>query len=302
MFKLGQLPSPRAKPHELADWIELQCLRFGIISIRGAANALKQRSDNLADEGCSDEDDEAIACLDEALGEVARRRDILPTEFPFIIESEGQVVRRFDQKSLGSLLYRFLLLTTRLNMTAAKVQGGQDGTQLFEELTAIALSRYLRAPAVQTMVFGTASLGGFEEKARELCARLEEGEFRPIDNAPVDANDDGLDVVTWIPFPDGLAGKLLIFCQCKTGTSWSEATEDLQPDHFIQKWIPGVVSKPVRAFSIAESPDIRHSQSRAIETGLILDRCRLVSVCDQLPEELSTRIEVWTSAAQATIH
>lgn len=185
-------------------------------------------------------------------------------------------------------------------MNTNKVQNGIDGTTLLEELSAAILRCYLGSERAQSFVFGTAVAGGFVEKINRLCSDLGEGgTFSNIDPVQPDANDDKLDAVAWIPFSDGRSGKLVIFCQCKTGSNWKEHTTQLQPDAFLRRWTRdrGFVLNPIRAFCISESPNPRHWDGHAVYAGLLFDRLRLVDFLGAVEDDLMHRVRNWLAGA-----
>ena len=221
-----------------------------------------------------------------------------------MMDLAGSVLRHDPALQDGhAIIYRYLLLATRLNMTASKVHAGLDGTALFEELSAEVIRNYLGGRA-RSLVFGTAVRGGFPERVADLCRQLcEGGDFQNPDTASVDENDGGLDTVSWIPFSDGGRGQLVVFGQCKTGTHWQEHTGRLRPSDFTKLWMsdPPLID-PIRAFFIAESADQGHWRKYVTYAGLLFDRCRLVDYCGAISADLLKKIQTWTNAAFASVN
>ena len=304
MFKLPNPPSAQADTHELADFIELLSWYNDSASQREVVAYLGQIDDNEHNVGCDDDDDENAAFLDDVMNEVERRVCACGEGYPFRLDLEGSVLRH-ETTSLcvKSVLYRYLLLGTRLNMQSDRVHAGIDGTLLLEEIAAYILQNYLGASRSRSFVFGTATAGGFKGKVDKLCRELGEGEcFESIDSASVDANDDKLDTVTWVPFSDRLPGQLILFGQCKTGTNWGGLTSQLQPEAFIKKWIRGtIVVNPLRVFCVSEAADRSRWKSTCVVSGILFDRCRLVDFCDDLPKDLVNKMLCWTNTAKKTL-
>lgn len=301
MFKLPALPSPRAEVHELADFAELLAWHRNTVSIREIQAYLGREGENDFNEGADDEDDQNAEALDEVMNEIDRRSRICPEGYPFHLDMRGTVLRHSPEKDgPRATVYKYLLLSTRLNMNTNKVQNGIDGTTLLEELSATILRCYLGSDRAQSFVFGTAIAGGFIEKINRLCSDLGEGGvFSNIDPVQPDANDDKLDAVAWVPFSDGRSGKLVVFCQCKTGSNWKEHTAQLQPDAFLQRWTRdrGFILNPIRAFCISESPNPRHWNGQAVYAGLLFDRLRLVDFLGTVEDELMQRVRSWLAGA-----
>lgn len=305
MFKLPALPSPRADIHELADFAELLALQneSDSVSVREILAYLGRAGDNEYNEGVDDEDDINADALDEVMMEIDRRSKSCVGGYPFALDLKGTVLRhdRVDS-SERAVIYRYLLLSTRLNMMADKVQAGIDGTGLLEEISAAVLRCYLGYNRAKSVVFGTAIGGTFRDKVDALCGALGEGGgYEALDPGPVNANDDRLDSVAWIPFSDKREGKLIIFCQCKTGSSWREHTTQLQPDAFIRRWMKHrtFLVVPVRAFCVSESTCSNRWGGLVSYAGLLFDRLRLVDFLDCIEPNLLERVRTWNEAATA---
>lgn len=304
MFKLPAMPTGRAGIHELADFSELLAWQHGSASVREILAHLGQVGDNEFNEGADDEDDQNAETLDEVMNEIDRRAQSCVDGYPFYLDLNGTVVRhRVVNDFCRADVYRYLLLSTRLNMKDDRIQDGIDGTALLEELAAIVLRCYLGYERAQSFVFGTvAGSGRFEEKINRLCREIGEGgRFSNIDQTEPDAKDDKLDVVAWVPFTDGRSGKLAIFCQCKTGTNWRDGISQLQPDAFLYRWTSDrrFVVNPVRAFCISEAVNTSDWNGKVIYAGLLFDRLRLVDYFDRIDQALVDRVRRWNVAAAA---
>lgn len=303
MFKLPALPSPRADVHELADFAELLAWQNNSISAREIQTYLGRLADNNFNEGADDEDDQNADALDEVMLEIDRRSKSCASGYPFTLDLKGTVIRHQSaDQSARAEVYRYLLLSTRLNMTSHKVQNGIDGTALLEEISAVVLRCYLGYDRARSLVFGTAIGGSFKDKVNALCKELGEGgTFSSIDPGPVDANDDKLDSVAWVPFSDVRAGKLIIFCQCKTGSSWKDHTTQLQPEAFLTRWTSHrtLLFQPLRAFCVSESACPQRWSSLVLYAGLLFDRMRVIDFLDTIDENLLSRVKNWNLAAAA---
>lgn len=298
-FKLPNRPSPRPAPHELADFAELLALLRGRCSATEIQRYLGRIDENDNNTGIEDDDIENENISDAMMVEIGYRAAACPQGYPFRTDSTGSILEfRDDADSTKELVYRFLLFATRLSMSNEKVQGGFDGTQIMEDLGAKVLRSYL-GESSKAEVFGTARLGGFASKIEALCQSLEEGgKFRKIDSGHVNANDDGLDVVGWIPFTDRLAGKLCVFGQCKTGTSWRNHLHRLDPPGLVKRWMSDtIVVDPTKAFFIAESADRSQWKGACIYGGIMFDRCRIADLACDVDSALLERIRAWTNAS-----
>lgn len=301
MFKLPALPSARADIHELADFAELLAWANKSVSIREIVAFLGREGEGEPNSGCDDIDDENGDALDEVMNEIDRRRTACRNRYPYKLDAKGTVLRyNALANAPQTVLYGYLLLSTRLNMTTSRTHAGIDGADLLEEISAEALRQYLGANRAKSMVFGTAAgSANFPGKINSMCQELREGGgFRCLDPGPVHANDDKLDVVAWSAFADESPSKIIVFGQCKTGTAWSEKLCQLQPDAFTKKWIDRqFLFNPLRAFCISEAADRSRWGGYAAEGGLLLDRCRIMDCCEEMNLDLTRRMVRWCRAA-----
>lgn len=313
-------PSPRAHSHELADFAEIQAWLKGGCSQREVQRQQEQLDDNLESsdrhaptsfpdteyDGIPGPEDDIEQMADYMVNELEDRSNACEVGYPFRQSRNGNVLiySPDNNNPVKSDIYLFLLLATRLNMKDCRVQGGHDGTLLFEELSAKVLHNYLGAFRGEGIVFGTAAGNRFEEKINYMCKRLEEGgSFSNPDSAPPTKNDDALDIIAWIPFADRRASKLSIFAQCKTGTNWTNSSGDLRPRDFLKTWTRqgGFALDPIRSFFVAEAIDRSRWNSIVTSTGLFFDRCRIVSVAEEINTGLLSKIKEWTEAAKVYI-
>lgn len=298
-FKLPNYPTPRASASELADFAELLTLLAGRCSATEVQRYLSRIDDNDNNSGIDDNDVVNEMLSDAMMTEIGYRTEACPDGYPFKIDLAGSfIVCRDDGQPYKMQIYKYLLLATRLNMRRQHIHAGIDGTKIMEELGALILRSYLGARA-KVEVFGTARLGSFEEKINSLCAALGEGgSFRNIDSGATHANDDGLDVVGWIPFSDRQPAKLCVFGQCKTGTSWSGEIYRLDPVNFVRRWMSGtIIVDPVKAHFIAESAERSQWSGICLYGGIFFDRCRIVDISDSIDRSFIQQIDAWISGA-----
>jgi hypothetical protein len=301
-FMLPHAPSPEAGVQELADFAELRAWDSGNVSAREIVAALNQVDDNDSNVGCEDDEVQNTDTLTDVFRELDRRASTCGAAYPFAVQSGGEVLQHFviDAANAGQVVYRYLLLGTRLNMLKHRVHATHDGTFLFEEFSAAALKTYLGNDRAQSLVFGTSVGGGFGEKVKVLCNQTREGgTHRSVDESGLTANDGKLDAIAWIPFADKREGQAIIFSQCKTGTTWKNLVTQCRPLDFSIKWFERAFAvEPVRAFCVAESLDKSNWFSLCVDAGLVFDRCRLVEFSHGVKGELLQRLLDWTIAAK----
>ena len=295
-YKIPNTPARGASSHELADYLELLCIvNGGEYSINDAQPQIDIISDEDDQEGIMNEDDLIHDDLQFALEEIDRRHDACGGHYPFI--SDRNSIRycpgESDREQKLALVYKYLLLATRLNMIQYKLSGDIDGTLLFEELSAIAVQHYFGNNS-ESLVFGTGAKGGFREKINLLIEKIREGvEAKDPEDTTHDEKDGGLDVVVWKPFADNNRGKIIGFGQCKTGTEWRKQVGSLNPDDFCKSYFKEQpISTPVNLFFVAESFR-ENSETIYRKAGIMFDRCRIMENIPDISDDLIKRIRIW---------
>jgi hypothetical protein len=302
VFKIPGVPSPNARPHEMGDFAEWLAWCNGSTSAREIVRTLNQTDDNQQNVGCDDDEVENTESVDDVFLELEKRSKIAGSFYPFEMKlGERLEHREIDKNNKPAVVYRYLLLCTRLNMLKNRRHAGLDGTHLFEELSAAVMREYLGFDRAKAMVFGTSVAQGFAQKVKELCDTLNEGgAYKTVDASGSAANDGKLDTLAWIAFGDSNPGKLILFGQSKTGTSWPDQITQSRPIDFAKKWFSrgSFWVDPVRALCVAESVDSDRWPSLCIDGGLLMDRCRLVEMSNRIDEDLFHRIYRWTVQAK----
>ena len=299
MFKWPGVPSTRAPEHELADFAELLCWKQGTVSVTDLYRDLGRLAENDYSRGVPEEED-IPSYIEDAFQEMERRKLACGGGYPFQFGNNGNVLYMIHSvNNYKCLVYKYLLLATRLNMSNNRQHGGIDGTELLEYLSAEVAREYLGGRAV-SIVFGTAEDSpDFPNKIDNLCLSLGEGEgFFSRGGGSKRRRDGKLDVVAWKPFSDQREGKLIAFGQCKTGTNWKADLTQLQPEAFCSKWFKSQpVHIPVRMFFVAEALPSIDWRNESVDAGLLFDRCRIVDFCDHIEKDLSANLRTWTAAA-----
>lgn len=301
MFKWANAPSAAAPAREIADFTELLAWRDGEASMTGVVAAVNRLEENYHDGGVA-EDDPNEHRIEEAFNELEFRAKACGRRggYPFRTDKRGGALRLGPSPTNPrSLVYRFLLLATRLNMKDNRKHAGIDGAELFEGLSALVAQKYLGERA-ESLVFGTGSGGGgFRDKIDYLCKRMGEGKhFDGMRGNSARMRDGKLDAVAWKPFSDGRASKSILFGQCKTGTSYKDSLTHLHPDAFCDKWMrsPPALT-PVRSFFLSEALSEIDWYADARDAGLLFDRCRMVDFGEIRDKDILARIRAWTNAA-----
>ena len=299
MFKWPGTPSPRASRHELADYAELVCWKYSITSTTVLSADLGRLEENDYSGGVPEEE-ETPQIAGEAYLEIERREEACRYGYPFVVGERGYTLHASQEAgNHRHIIYKYLLLATRLNMKDDREHAGINGASLFEELSSEAARKYLGARA-ESIVFGTAAgETDFPGKVNDLCKQIKEGDgYVNRSEDPPNEQDGKLDIVAWKHFKDRLPGKLIAFGQCKTGTSYENELTQLQPDSFCRKWVQSpLILTPVRMFFVAEALSRTRWVNTAYDAGLLFDRCRIVDFCDGISEDVLEKVTMWTEAA-----
>lgn len=295
----------------IADFAELECLRRddGNVSVLDVVRMIERESERKSQEVIAE-------IVQSAMDDLKDREKHVGTSgarYPFRLDESGNLVQFCGESGETDwAVYLFLLLATRLNMQSERTHADEDGTALFEELCCEVGKQLWGGhddPRVQGMVFGTArtsvnvrdddliDIGSFSTAVDQLCIRLKEGlHYDPKSKKPT-ARDGKLDVVIWRRFSDEREGQLIGFGQCKTGTNWQNDMTKLRPGDFFSKWarrLPTVL--PQRLYFIADR-ETKRWYEHTTDAGVLLDRCRIMDYCSNIPVRLLERIHNWVSEA-----
>lgn len=299
-YKIPNTPTAKATSYELADYLELLCfITNDGVSITNAHRQINYISDEI-DEEDFNEDDKLYDSLQEALKEIDRRAKVCREKYPFSTDNNS-IVPNTDCTETHKLIYKYLLLATRLNMTDHKFVGEVNGTLVFEFLASLVAKEYFGNKA-ESIVFGTGVQGGFKDKVNDLTLKIGEGgKYKDPEDCTHDEKDGGLDIVVWKPFSDKRRGKVIGFGQCKTGTEWRNEAGRLSPHDFCSIYFdrqPYVT--PVKMFFICETFKNNY-ETLSTKAGVIFDRCRIMDFLPEIPEDLFNKIKTWVDGKQEVI-
>lgn len=146
MFKWPGVPSAQADLNELADFIEIAAWQRGSRSITATLQDLGRLEENDYSDGVPEED-AAEELLDAACLEISQRQKFCRTGYPFVLDQPGYTLRvRQDSQDSKAVIYKYLLLATRLNMSVNRRYSNYEGTLLLEELAAEVARELLGRP------------------------------------------------------------------------------------------------------------------------------------------------------------
>lgn len=302
-YKIESLPSKRAYKEEKADFWEIQSLRNpGIfVSRTNIVSALSKGVDEITHEGIISEDDDINDGLDEVFLELERRILFSNNKYPFTLNKSS--IKINEDNSANTLIYKYMLLSTRLNMKTQKIQNGIDGTLLFEKLCSYVANKYFGKDA-KSFVFGTAEPGSFQTKTKDLINKIGEGvSFKNPNNNPPTANDEAIDVVAYKNFSDNRIGKLIAFCQCKTGTHWRNDIRKLNPSEFCSRWfLNDPILIPIPIIFICDTLNEGFNFYNCQQNYLVFNRFRILEFIEEdVPDKILLSIQNWVKGALSEI-
>lgn len=297
MFKLpAGIPSFRESAQDWADYAEYTAILSKKVSLYDLTKPSRIISDEEVVDGAEDDSDKYIQKIDEIAYEIRLRIHIGEDLYPFKIEDKDYSLLYAPNSYKTKIVYPYLLLATRANMSRDRIKGNIDGSLLFERLCSIVAKKYFGSRA-EVNILGTSKVDvkSFRDKLREITLLIGEG-GDIHENPGHKPQDDKVDVIVWKGFKDQQPSKMIAFGQCKTGTSWVNLISQLDTESFCKTWFTKQpVLTPVRMFFTAQYFPRDLFRIRANDAGLVFDRFRIL---DYLPEkvddDLLDKMNNWT--------
>ena len=288
---MAGLSSPRNLQDvlDVADWWEL----IAILAADG--NASDGDLSSMLDTEDSDLGDEGVEELcNDVFEEVEMRRKGADKSYPFDFDGHVLQLQGHWQEHAA---YVFCLCLTYIPYPDRN-RDRSFPERLFERLATAAAKHFLEGEAVRFAAprdkrdFSS----NFRAAVTQLCKMIGEGGSCRSD-VLVRRQDDGVDVVAWRDFPDGAAGKLLLFGNCASGDNWKLKLAELQPHSFRDTWMTGPNPSPVvKSFFLPHRVDTSEWQSYTSSAGIIFDRCRIAYWADRHEWDCAKHVE-WTQRA-----
>ncbi|MGH9427219.1 MAG: hypothetical protein ACRD2L_13055 [Terriglobia bacterium] len=268
-----------------ADETEFAALRFGSVNIEEGLRDEKRVGAIADNSDLSKPRWIALATeTEEATGKIAeelrRRSGLLGPTYPFTVS--GNTLRYAASRS-G--VYEFCLAATVTESLTKKP---------FNKLP-VAFERLCRE--ISLLLFGSRSVSvrtgwprdkndGLPLKAKALFGKIEAmtGEWTwnpepdlPTDPSPKYFKELGLDLLTWIPMPDGRVGHAFILGQCTCGkTDWFEKRKE--PDiALLRRWFRPLmaVQQPLKCLFVPFHISNIGALRDVTTAGVTLDRARI---------------------------
>lgn len=300
MFKLPDgIPGVRTDNQEWADYAEFNAILSDKISFFRLIKPTALVSDEIVVSGIEDESDKLSQKAEEIAKEMGTRDNLLSAKYPFSLEDHDYSLKYNGVTDQKTLVYIFLLLSTRIKMNTNRIIKDIDGSLLFEQLCAQVAKKYFGSSS-EVDVIGTSKedTSSFRDKLEEIFSRVGEG-GEIHQNSGYQVKDDNVDIIVWINFSDKKPSKFIAFGQCKTGTSWVEKLSELNTSAFCKRWFSRQpIVTPVRMFFTAQYFPNDLWYVRASEAGLVFDRFRIMSFLpESLEDDLLNKIQAWCEGA-----
>ena len=291
-FSLTPIAEAQYLHHLYADYFELIALfsNGDFVPASNLVSRLYSEGVDIAEEvdrGTGDEiglvndqiNDKKEAWGLETFSVIKDRADVFRDNYPFQIEGTGIALKN----NLHSTQRIYLMLLVSSSLKNFPVLAPRLTTE-FEQISFVALKNFLPNQAIVKQ-FGKNSdyNGAATEKIRKLAGdmglEVVESELATI--SPQNTQEEGLDLVGWIPFDDNIPSMVSIFAQCACGKAWShKQTETRRYEQFLNFYkvspihalfVPYALGHPMRQFY--QSKDI-------INGSLVFDRKRIIHLME----------------------
>lgn len=182
--------------------------------------------------------------LDEVVRKIADRRSDLENAYPFVIDTNNITLRyKGEDLSHGQCAYILSLVLSNIYGTSKIFESSelhptkQEATILrryFEYFSVAALAAETNGHAWQ---FGSPRIGerSFKKKLEKVC-RFLGLKYRPVEFAPSNQKDSGIDVLSARPYRDNLPGFIFAIGQVSTSKYW-RSRRILGNDEFKEIWL-----------------------------------------------------------------
>jgi hypothetical protein len=285
---------------KLADWLELWALmsRDNNASAADLVRTLQREQEER------DDNERADRLAQEAMTEIGFRVAAAGDAYPFSVD--GNLIRVHEPAfERPHLAYTFCLCLSYFGFTPRR-GGPTNPRRWFEELSEQAARAYVGGESLLLSPPRRVLPGPFPAAIAELCRRIGEGggwRQQPAGwnrkGAGLAPKDDAVDVIAWRPFPDGLAGNLLLFGQCASGNNWDTKLTELQPQFFAQLWMVEVPpSQALRALFIPHRISRETWNYSNTYGGIVFDRCRIATYIQRADTRLPNEAEIRTWCRQ----
>lgn len=273
------------------DWVE------GCVAFTQSQVSAVEVVDILQENEIYNDQDFATEFVTDIWAELKRRADCMGAAAVYEVQART-ISRRKEWRDEPAYCF-CLLLALQAWYPGWASQFGPNYTKqgdLFEALTAASLVGF------GWNVFRAGWRIGAPTRVREViagvCEHLGETEVPEAVDMWLEENsqDEGLDLLGWLPFRDGRGGRPVHLFQCASGGNWQEKLSTPDPETW--RRVIGFTTIPQRGFAlpfVLLRDEFRRKAGRI--NGVVVDRCRMLEVQEEepnwVPGALKRRLVSW---------
>jgi len=284
----------------LCDWIEASALFLDEAHLPDA-----EVVDALVEEEIYESQGFAWEIVADAWSQMRRRQKWIGKASPITVESH-RLVRERDWQQAPAHSFCLALTLAQFYPQWAKGFGSNFTVQgeLFEKLTQRSVELLFPGWVVHRTGWATSQPKKITEVVEEIANILGESKGDIGRWVGPHANEAGLDLLCYRPFPDGRVGVPVYLMQCASGTNWEGKLHT--PHLGIWKKLVQFAAHPGKAFAMPFAlTDVDFPVKCGTVDGLTLDRYRLLSSGgdnpDWVPADLTHEIVAWLEPRLATL-
>jgi len=295
------IDSHNSRNEAVCDWIEASVL----FSLSGEVS-ISDILDALLDEGIYEDQSFAREYIEGCLIELNKRIVWLGKATPLRV-SHQKIIRTTKswKDSPGYAYCLALSLASWYPDWAALVKDYTRQGLLFENLTLECLETLFHGWRVLATGWASGRARKIHKVVKDVASAVGESVGDVELYIEGSANEAGLDLVCYRPFPDGRVGIPVYLVQCASGKNNFKAKMQT-PNMKVWTKIVAFTYTPKRAFATPFAfMDTKYRMMCNMADGLLLDRCRLLSAghtnANWLSLKLSTDINKWLSTRIASL-
>lgn len=256
--------------------------------------------DALCEDNIYTSQDMAAEMVGNAWSELKRRASCVGTGVSFSITGMRMSRQHASWEDTPAHSFCVLLSLAKWHHDWAK-QFGKDFNEqgsIFEELTKLSLENLLSGWNIHLTGWARTRANKLGAVVDEVATQLGETKGKLERWTRPTANEAGLDILCYRPFPDKRGGIPVYLMQCASGGDWEGKLDT--PSLNVWEKIIEFTAKPKKAFATPFAfleDDFRINSNRV--DGMLLDRYRLLSVASGedvwVPRPLKDRIVAWAT-------
>ena len=237
------VPDETAHRTKRADWLELKAIAspdarigFGTL-VSGTALTENDQEPNIADEDIAEE--ELVLGVQ---NEIARRAQVMGTDYPFRIDDKGRALHFVTPVSQAGSVYLFCLFLSHAfdraivpKKLAPKVTN--NTRDLFQACSTIAAGGFVEGPS-KSFGFPRPDGSTFLTALHRIYKLFGDGKpvTEPRPAAAKRIKDNGIDIIAWKRSPDGLPCTVYLIGQVASGNDWKDKSVKADRIHFHSYW------------------------------------------------------------------